>query len=497
MTAQPGQEDERRVVPRWRSFADTLRVGELRPLQQHVGEPDGEIERAFARARRTPSTYQSAELLSTLMARGQFESAGTLAVSLSDSVPTTLRTYAERIQSDQGERSVAVPEGDNSFHPSTFAIALASTARRRLRTRSNNSVAWVDLALAHTILGHTDRAKREIRSALQFAPDNRFVLRAAARLFVHLDDPAQANRILSSSTRLQYDPWLMAAELSTAQIAFGKAPNTLRARAMVEQSGFSPRATSELVSELATDEIQSGRDRKARALFRQSFVDPTENAVAQAVSWADRSNLELGPELLKIERGFEGRAIENARSGAWSDATDEAGAWHRDQPFSIEPYRLASYTAAFGLEDYERGSQIAILGLQLHKGDRTLSNNAAFALASLGRTSEARTYIAIPEQFESVDDLVEIATVGLIHFRELDVAGGRALYQAAIMGFQRLKRFDLAALATAHWATEETRLSLSTAPRLVKRAQKLLTAIPPAERSTMEARLEATRSKEG
>lgn len=470
-----------------------MRLGELQPLKPPAQDPDDvEVEKAIARSRLHPSIFGEAELLSTLLARGQTEAARLVASGIDGEIPTTLSGLIGRLEYDEIPRIAPPLDVEESFNAAMFATELGSSARRRLSVRTNNAAAWVDLALAHTIQGLMTRAVREIRLALQLAPDNRFVLRAAARFFVHIDEPEQANRILRQSNRLAHDPWLLAAELSSAQKAFGRVQNVNRSRTMVEESGYSPRALSELISELATAEMHSGSDKRARSLFRQSFTDPTENAVAQAVSWSDRTNLELRPELLAMDGSYEARALENARSGDWSGATSEASSWHRDQPFSIDPYTFASYTASLGLGDFERASQIALEGLRLHKNDRTLRNNAAYSLANLDRTAEARLYVDVPARLNEVDDFVDLATMGMIHFREGDWKGGSTMYQRAIVGFNRHKRNDLTAVATAHWAIEEARLALPTAPALVKRANRLLLDVPAAERATLSLRIKGT-----
>ncbi len=72
MTAQAGHLDDRQVIPRWRSFAATVRIGELRPLSRAPSNlDDDELKRAFVRERLRPSKYAAAQLLSILLARGE------------------------------------------------------------------------------------------------------------------------------------------------------------------------------------------------------------------------------------------------------------------------------------------------------------------------------------------------------------------------------------------------------------------------------------------
>lgn len=493
MTAQAGHLDDRQVIPRWRSFAATVRIGELRPLSRAPSNlDDDELKRAFVRERLRPSKYAAAQLLSILLARGEQGQARAVASRLEGPLPLTLAQTAARLLKSGGSTEDVSSQArinDTEFDPKAFSQNLGADARRRIRARGNASAAWADLALAHTVQGLTDRAQKEMRHALNLAPDSRFVLRAAARLYVHLDDVEKANWILNSSERVLEDPWLMAAELSTSELAFGRTKNVRRARSLAEAGHFTDLALSELRSELATAEIRAGRDRKARMLFQRSFVDPTENAVAQAVSWAERSRLELDPGLLRMEDGHEARALEGARNGEWQAAITESAAWHRDQPFSVEPIQFASYAASVGAGDYERAAQIAAAGLALHRDDRTLRNNAAYALANLGRTAEARAQIVPPKGRESVEDLTEVATTGLISFREGDIQAGRVRYREAVAGFERIRRQDLAATATVHLVLEEARLGLGTTHSFVSRVRRAFPLIPLAEREAFTLRV--------
>lgn len=353
------------------------------------------------------------------------------------------------------------------------------------------------MALVHATQGRSDRALHEMQVALGLAPDNRFVLRSAARFFVHLDKPDEANAILNRSDRVNVDPWLLAAEISTAQLAELGTRGVRRARELLARANFSQHSLSELTSELATTELGSGRDKKARELFRLSLADPTENAIAQAESVADKGHLEIDPGLLRFERGFEARALYAARRAEWEGATSEAVEWHRDQPFSLEPFHFATYTASFGTGDFRLAVELAQLGLKAHPQDRMLRNNAAYALANLGETIQARTYLQHPLFMATEDDFVEVATMGLIHFREGDVEGGRGLYEVAVEGLSKLRRRDLVALAVGHWAVEEARAGTDVASRTRHVASRMLSELPLAERVTLAGRLESTGPKRG
>ena len=112
--------------------------------------------------------------------------------------------------------------------------------------------AWVDLARLYTILGQTPSADRTIRVALELAPEDRFVLRSAARYVVHFDDPQAAQRLLNGARATRVDPWLIAAEISVAQVAKRRSVTASIGQRGLDHSQWAPRSTSELAGALGT-----------------------------------------------------------------------------------------------------------------------------------------------------------------------------------------------------------------------------------------------------
>jgi hypothetical protein len=55
-------------------------------------------------------------------------------------------------------------------------------------------------------------------TALQLAPQNRHVLRSAARLFLHVGDPECAHDLVARNDATKNDPWLIAAEIAIAYL---------------------------------------------------------------------------------------------------------------------------------------------------------------------------------------------------------------------------------------------------------------------------------------
>ena len=122
----------------------------------------------------------------------------------------------------------------------------------------------------------------------EFAPSNRFILRSAVRLYVHLDEPDTAHRVLSDSASTPVDPWLVAAEIAVCTLLGRRSRLIKRGRDMLISGHHSTRDTAELASALGTIELEADASKRARRLFGSSLDDPTDNAVAQAV-WATRT----------------------------------------------------------------------------------------------------------------------------------------------------------------------------------------------------------------
>ena len=101
-------------------------------------------------------------------------------------------------------------------------------------------------------------------------------------------------------------------------------------------------------------------------------------------------------------------------------------------------------------------------------------NNYAFALARIGRTDEAKKALNTALRYEPSreEKLVITATFGLICFREGYVEEGRTFYTDAGRGFELIKDFRSAAIATYYWAVEEKRINSQNAESKIKEAKR-------------------------
>jgi tetratricopeptide (TPR) repeat protein len=356
---------------------------------------------------------------------------------------------------------VAVDEHDN---PREFVRA----AKRRLVEEPRNSILWVDLSRVYATLGQHNSALRAMTIAVKQTVSNRFILRSAARLFVHLDDPEQAHDLLRRREITRHDPWIMAAEIAVASTANRISNNVKRGRETLSSARFDAFDTSELASALGTVALLDGSQSSARKLLRQSLVRPTDNTIAQA-GWAARklNAFQVAPELLTTPRTFEARAWRCYNQGSWYEAIRECRAWLQDEPFSSRPAQLGSFVAAVTLEDFVAAKEFALRGLQANPNDIILLNNLSLSYAEQGDLIRAVQTLNTAKALKGTgaEDIYLTASEGLLQFRFGNVEQGRRLYEEAIRRAEEKELPRAKALALAHLIREEVRIDKNAVPR--------------------------------
>jgi tetratricopeptide (TPR) repeat protein len=369
------------------------------------------------------------------------------------------RQLAGRILSTDGGVSriqYVVPTEEDSSTEATGARV--HSLRVRLRRDPRNAIAWADLSHEYAALGLSAKAEHAMGVALALGPENRFLLRAGARLYVHLDQPDRAHDLVLQAAASRRDPWLMATEIAVAQVAELN-PKLIRSgRQLLEAGHLAPRHLSELASSIGTSELKAGNERRARQLFRSSLEGANDNSLAQA-AWATRhlSGLDLTTSELIEPIAFEARARLETREGRWKDAVDEAWRWHLDQPFASDASVFGSYAAAVGLLDFDEAIHVAEAGLIANRGHATLLNNFAYASLEAGYVSQAREAIARidAQHLEDHERVAYLATAGLLAFRSGDPETGSELYRRAIDLAGSRKLTEMRAMASIKLALEE------------------------------------------
>jgi tetratricopeptide (TPR) repeat protein len=462
----PVDDRDRQVLPRWRDSRTTASLGELDSTASgppRVGPGRTGLQLKTEQWLKNRSLAFAGDLLATaLLDDVRLEPVADAAAFVLDSAdaPKSLRVVAQRILDPAGT--------DNSVLETYGAPALAASRwqrihslRTHLKEAPRDGLAWGDLALEYTSLGLHRQALHAIDVAMQLAPHNRFLLRSASRLLVHVDSSDIALSLLRTSPATPHDPWLLAAEIAISAWSEESPRFAKVASYALGRGDLAPLHTAELASALATMQADAGAHRKSRDLFRRSLIAPTENAVAQA-EWASH-RLGFGdfdPAALRVPGSFEARAAASLRSGDFLSATSFVWQWLRDQAFSRHSAISGSYIAGVALDDHHQALRFTEVGLAANPGDWLLLNNRAFSLACLGQLDTAEMTLPRP-RLPSVDMWEEAtteATLGMLKFRRGFLEEGRQLYERSRARFERLGIPKGAALAAVYLANEEARI---------------------------------------
>jgi Tfp pilus assembly protein PilF len=447
---------KRDVIPRWRSVRRTIAAGEFRKLS-HRRPLSDEFLKSLSRAERRwseeGSQIAASELVGVSMLAGEGYVVPDAEQFLSrEGITPQLRRLGRRSLRNDNDEKVTVQTASNQRTVIDQIRQRIREEKPRLIADPRNAIAWSDLARRYTMLGQLDKAERALKTALHMAPTSRYLHRVATWFYVHADRADEAYRLLGNFSRTQEDPWLMSAFIAVANVGELKVQGIKAARRLLESGEFSPRETSELVSELATITLNGGGDRRARKLFEQSLESPTDNSLAQ-VEWASHqlTQLEVDPEEADVPFKSEAMALSATQEGDWEGARRYSSEWLDDQPFETRAAVHASYIASVGLEDWRDAISYADIGLRARPGHPMLTNNLAYALIEDGQLERATQVLGGLDlsDYGGGDLIAILATMGLLAFRSGNSVEGESLYRRSIELARRDRNARQEAIARA------------------------------------------------
>ena len=415
------------------------------------------------------------ELIGTALALRQPTRAAEAAQFILERQQYARETEVEIAEQVLGHKQIAAIEASPDTSDVDIAAERAAVHVQKAHIRGDlrNAIAWTELARGYTLLGQPEPAKRAMDIAILVAPNNRYVLRSAARMYIHQGEPDKAHRIIARSPRTRSDPWLLSVEIAAADLA-KTSPRLVRpARTLLDKQSWEPRHLTELAATLGTVEISAGHHREARRLFRTALIEPNENSLAQ-VEWASQQSVGIDAPTTIFDRpeAFEARARSRLDDGLWAEAALETWQWYFDQPFSSAPTISGSYSTSNG-GDFKQSVRFADSGLRANPHNETLLNNAAFALLQLDRVDAAKQYLDRINRSALTGQslVVNLATRGLLEYRQGRITEGRVLYLAAVG--QGDKYPHMRAVAAILMAIEEFRQNSPEARQLGRMAAAL------------------------
>lgn len=447
------EQQSRRVVPNWRFFMETMSIGELE--SNRIGKPNN-------------NAYALDDYISTWINRKSFSTAGDL-ISAAIANGQLHNKYAK-------DASVYVTEQDNTDFPVLAKSAKyilrgdnlytpplkgahkelikkleeaqnmrykINEIRQKLNVTPYNAILYVDMARTQISIGNEEKAIKLMQVALQIDPNNRFVVRAAVRLYNHIGDFERANAALRGTSLIKYDPWLIAADVS---IGMKRGKNSVHIKngvKIIESRNYHPFSYTELASSLGTLEFYFGTRKKSRSYFRTSVLAPNDNSLAQA-EWVSRK-LQLDFDRKNnVKLDYEARCYQAFYKGDFDGAINELVDWIIDMPYSQKPIYLGASIALSYLRNFELAEAILKVGLKASPNNTDFLNNMAYTLARQNKIKEAQMYmdkfLQTPEsELTEGGQICRKATQGLIAYRRGEYELGRSLYQEAVKDAEKLK----------------------------------------------------------
>ena len=471
---------DRRVVPNWRSFGKTTTLGELNSFQIESSYQiqEASIDEYVIDWKLNKTVIHAADLLSaaivnnkrnnqSVIEAAQFIIANRDKSTLSQlSIANVILNKTEEKDLSERFNEVTLDNLPNLLNPEPIRIKIRET-KNLLRQYPGNSILYVELSRYYSILGQEESSIRAMKSALHLAPNNRFVLRSATRLFAHYDTEDNdyldyIHSFLRKSSMTLIDPWLASAEISIATIRNRSSKFIKKGIELINSRNISAFNFTELASSIGTVELLYGGSKKSREFFNKALISPNDNSLAQ-IEWASTKDnaLDINPSLFGVKMNFEALALDNFQNKEYGAALDNAAKWFIDMPFSKRPIMFGSNLASTILKDQKKSISFLNAGLISHPNDPQLLNNLAYALALDDKPSEAFEQLKKIRNEEDYDDVTQIcltATRGLSYFRSGFSDIGRKLYLDAIEQSKKINNKELNWIAILNYAREEIRI---------------------------------------
>ncbi|WP_316818697.1 hypothetical protein [Pedobacter nyackensis] len=480
------EQSDRNVIPNWRSFENTTKMGEINgfePAGLNTNfkpdisdlENDWQLDKNIGIAAELISLGSAFGIVSdTINEAGKF-----VLENKSQSSKELIRT-ASNFSSYNKQLGKASPEISdlnvfNNYNNLDLIFDQIRELKKRLIANPRNPISWIDLSRYYSILGQNDQARKSILNAVYLIPNNRFVLRSMARFFAHIGEIDMAHDIIRRQPITKMDPWLTATEISLASIRGRNSMFVKSGMNFIDSKKLSHFNLSEVASAIGTLEMTNGSHKKSKKLFQFSLQNPNDNALAQA-EWAFKKDQNLGlimPAQQIEENYFEAAARSFYDKKDWKGALENATQWFLDLPFSKSPIVFGSHIARTHLDDHQKAIELGKIGLISHPNDAILINNLIYSYCILDELTEAETLVNKYDNLAKTEheNIYWLATKGLFFFRTGFPDAGRHFYHLAIEDARKLKNKLVFNLAVVNYTREEIRINSEYADPLMSQLE--------------------------
>lgn len=486
---------DRRVIPNWRSFGKTIILGELNSfqIQRSFAQQETSIDEYIIDWKLNKTVIHAADLLSAAIVNNKRNEKSVKdaahfilgnrdrATSSQTSLANTILNKTENKDLSELFIEVTLDKLPILINPKPIRNKIRET-KNLLRHYPRNAILYVELSRYYSILGQEFYSIRAMKTALHLAPNNRFVLRCATRLFAHYDTEENdhldyIHSFLRKSPMTLVDPWLISAEISIATIRNRTSRFIRKGIELVNSKNILPFNFTELACSIGTVELLYGSSKKSRKFFKNALIRPNDNSLAQ-IEWASTkdNSLDINPSLFGVKMNFEALALDSFQNKQFETALDNAAKWFIDMPFSKRPVMFGSNLASTILKDQQKSISFLNAGLISHPNDPQLINNLAYALALDDKPKEAfdqLNKIHNEKNYDVVTQICLTATKGLASFRSGLNDIGRQLYLDAIEQAKQIKNHELNWIAILNYAREEIRLKSEYVESLMEAVSKI------------------------
>ena len=452
----PHEKENRDVIPNWRSFKTTSDLGELSKLNNKPDiifnldslKLDWENEKSIGVAADLLNVHfisnQKADRI--ILEASKFINSSSkpskLLVKLCKSVIKIEDTIKNETQEDTTDKK--------KFLVSQIKFLIENTARNHIGIykkltiqNSRNPINWVELSRLYSIEGNKNKSEKCILNALYLAPNNRYVLRCATRLFIENEKPEMAIYYLRKSISTAIDPWLTSAHLAVSSYLEKFSPFMKNALKLKDSNKFTNFDLTELNSSLGTIELNNGSLKKAKTFFNDSLKLPNDNSLAQfqfILNQDIRLNGIVNGNSNNVKNNFEALALKYRDEGNWDKSLENSLRWFLDVPYSADPAVFSSYLLCTVIGDFETAATLCELALKINPSDTTLFNNLIYSLLNLDRINEAEKYLQIfnfyfkenPNSFNKESAITALATNALFLIKINEIEEGIKLYNESI-----------------------------------------------------------------
>lgn len=485
----------RKVLPRWRRFKQTLATSELASLKYQdlrqeelpVSFSEDEFNRIVDDWQQNKTISYAIDLVSAAFANKKNEAAVDAAEFILQNEKNSsslLHQLARTVKGEINQKSISsnlsdciqIDQVQEKYRNELRVL------RGIIRMNPKDAISWADMSFLYALSGLDNQARKTMECAISLFPENRYLLRACARLYLHIGEAERAYKLLSQSNSVKNDPWVLAAQTAISDLLEKPMRFQKNAKWMLNDNNYSPLQISELACSMGTRELIAGSNKIAKRLFSQAVINPTENSLAQ-IYWMMFQNSGIGVsslpnnDFLQRHNSYEAYTYSMAKDKQWESSVEGSLSWLCDQPLSKTPAILGSFIAATYVEDFHLSKKIAQFGLIANECDPTLLNNLAFAQLNMNEVDLARQTLnrinanLIPD----ASRISVIATHGLLKYHENQVIPGRQKYLEAIKLANSMKNKQNEAMAAIYMAKADIKFNPEMAHESCELAIKLTT----------------------